>query len=186
MTAVLGVVPQAAEAWEKKTVLTAYVSGESLAPSLVTIAAEAQAAKMFADIDISIQWHSGKPRTPLPLNFVVVEIVDQVPKDIPPGALAYAKPYDRTHIMVFYNRVHATVHSQTEPALLAHVLVHEIAHVLQGINRHSEEGIMKARWDANDYHVMQSRPLVFTPKDIDLIRLGVKARPEESRSSETR
>jgi hypothetical protein len=85
-------------------------------------------------------------------------------------------PYDRIHIKVFYDRVRTTVHSQTVPALLAHVFVHEIAHVLQGFSRHSDEGIMKAHWDANDYHLMQSKPLAFTQKDLDFIRLGLAAR----------
>ena len=74
------------------------------------------------------------------------------------------------------------MHSQTVPALLAHVLVHEIAHILQGINRHSDEGVMKAHWDANDYHLMQSKPLFFTPKEIDLIQLGVATREEHASS----
>jgi hypothetical protein len=176
ITAVVGFGHQAAVARERKTVLTAYVLGESFAPSLVTIAAEAQAGKMFADIGVSIQFRSGQPHAPLPLHFVIVEIGDQTPKDLYPGALAYARPYDRIHIKVFYDRVHATVHSQTVPALLAHVLVHEIAHVLQGFSRHSDEGIMKAHWDANDYLVMQSKRLSFTQKDIDFIRLGLATR----------
>jgi hypothetical protein len=164
---------QAAVAGESKTVLTVYVLEESVAPSLVNISARAQAGKMFADIGISIQWRSGQPHAPLPLNFVIVEMGDQTPKDLYPGALAYAMPYDRIHIKVFYDRVSTTVYSQTVPALLAHVLAHEITHVLQGFSRHSDEGIMKARWDANDYRRMQSKPLGFTQKDIDFIRLGL-------------
>ena len=38
---------------------------------------------------------------------------------------------------------------------------------------------MKAHWDANDYHVMQRKPLAFNQKDIDLIRLGLAAREEQ-------
>jgi hypothetical protein len=176
MTALADFGFQGTVAGESKTLLTVYVLEESVAPSLVNISARAQAGKMFADIGISIQWRSGRPHPPLPLNFVIVEMGEQTPKDLYPGALAYAMPYDRIHIKVFYDRVRTTVHSQTVPALLAHVFVHEIAHVLQGFSRHSDEGIMKAHWDANDYHLMQSKPLAFTQKDLDFIRLGLAAR----------
>ena len=81
---------------------------------------------------------------------VIIEVAERTPKELLPGALAFATPYDRTHITVFYDRVELAVHANTVPALLAHVLAHEIAHVLQSIKRHSEEGIMKARWDAHD------------------------------------
>jgi hypothetical protein len=48
------------------------------------------------------------------------------------------------------------------PALLSHVLAHEIAHVLQGVSRHSESGILKARWDREDFFLMQQHRLNFT------------------------
>jgi len=34
--------------------------------------------------------------------------------------------------------------------LLAHVLVHEIADILEGVDQDSEEGVMKAHWTADD------------------------------------
>jgi len=39
-------------------------------------------------------------------------------------------------------------------SVLAHVLVHEVTHILQGIPRHSESGVMKAQWDSNDFAQM--------------------------------
>lgn len=59
---------------------------------------------------------------------------------------------------------------------MAHVLVHEITHMLQGTDWHSTTGIMKARWDQSDYFAMRSGPLPFSPEDVDLIREGIKAR----------
>jgi hypothetical protein len=37
------------------------------------------------------------------------------------------------------------------PIILGHVLVHEITYILQGICRHSESRIMKARWELRDF-----------------------------------
>jgi hypothetical protein len=62
------------------------------------------------------------------------------------------------------------------PSVLAHVLVHEITHVLEGIDRHSATGIMKDRWDDNDYFEMRRKPLRFAQKDVDLIYDGLKVR----------
>ena len=57
--------------------------------------------------------------------------------------LAYALPFEGTHIVVFYDRVEECVRADLFPTLLAYVLVHEITHILQEITRHSATGIMK-------------------------------------------
>jgi hypothetical protein len=44
-------------------------------------------------------------------------------------------------------------------------LVHEISHVLQGTNRHSETGVMKARWNQEDYDAID--PVFGTMADFD-------------------
>ena len=59
---------------------------------------------------------------------------------------------------------------------LAHVLVHEITHILQASDRHSDSGVMKARWIAQDYEAMARKPLRFTSEDLDLIHRGAAAR----------
>jgi hypothetical protein len=58
----------------------------------------------------------------------------------------------------------------------AHVLVHEIVHILERTDHHADSGVMKAQWNPDDYaHMMQS-PLGFTEEDLQLIRLGLAAR----------
>jgi len=37
------------------------------------------------------------------------------------------------------------------PSLLAHVIVHEITHLIKGTDEHSESGILKQRWEPADY-----------------------------------
>jgi hypothetical protein len=97
-----------------------------------------------------------------------------------PNAFAYALPYEGTHIVVFYDRVQHVSTPSGRPSLLAHVLVHEITHILQGMPRHSGEGIMKANWDARDYSAMTWKPLVFTSEDIDLIHNGLARRAAQA------
>src|SRR5262249_1158427 len=60
-----------------------------------------------------------------------------------PKALAYAMPYEKTHMVVFLDRVRAVAEPNAVRFVLAYVLLHEITHMLEGMARHSETGIMK-------------------------------------------
>jgi hypothetical protein len=51
-----------------------------------------------------------------------------------------------------------------------YVLAHEIAHVLQGVARHSDSGVMRARWTDLDYQWMSKGALKFATEDVQLIR----------------
>ena len=61
-----------------------------------------------------------------------------------------------------------------------------MTHLLKGIGRHSETGIMKAHWSAQDYTDMAWKPLSFTADDIDLIQNGVSARMAQSQEAKAR
>jgi hypothetical protein len=137
--------------------------------------AQALASQMFGAAGVKIEW-----REPChcPVGAILVSLSEYTPASDHPGALAYALPYEGTHIVVFYDRLHT--YSVTDPyglpTLLAHVLVHEITHILQGTDRHSETGVMKARWDQWDFARMRIKALPFTELDINLIQSGVDAR----------
>jgi hypothetical protein len=93
------------------------------------------------------------------------------------GALGVALPLEGTHAWVFYDRVLlASPDDAYIAALLAHVMAHEIGHVLQGIIRHSESGILKAHWSGTDCARMVSFPLMFTREDAILIHHGLEER----------
>jgi hypothetical protein len=89
--------------------------------------------------------------------------------------LAYALPYEGAHSRVFYDRIAARGNALM-PHLLAHVLVHEITHILQGVTWHSGQGVMKAQWNQQDFHLMLGRSLEFASLDIDLIHDGIAKR----------
>lgn len=55
-------------------------------------------------------------------------------------------------------------------------MVHEITHILEGVNDHSPEGIMKARWTDADIKGMIVKPLSFAPRDVRLIHIGLADR----------
>jgi hypothetical protein len=105
-----------------------------------------------------------------------VSLSANTPKHMSPETLAQAFPFEGTHIEVFYGRIDCCVNPKLVRFLLAHVLVHEITHTLEGLRVHSDSGIMKARWDADECLHLESKPLTFTAADIDLIYIGLKAR----------
>jgi hypothetical protein len=137
--------------------------------------ATAKASSLFLSAGVKLDWHSelsdckGRP------DAMVVSFRAMTPKTFHPGALAYAFPYEGVHIEVFYDRI-----AQSDPALLpslmANVIVHEITHILQGIDRHSASGVMKAMWNSADYTLMKRGLLRFTAVDVEMIRDGFAAR----------
>lgn len=135
------------------------------------------ASKVFAGIGIGIEWHAAGA-CPSASGAIRVAVSDQPP---PPGhntELAYSFPYEGTRIVIFYDRIKDMARDKQLPmsSLLAYVLAHEIAHVLQRTSRHSDSGIMKARWDRMDDLQIQQNTLRFTPFDVDLIHDGLAAR----------
>ena len=144
---------------------------------LIVDAAETLASQMFCRIRVRLQWY-GPPVCPAgAADTIFVMIQTHTPEGKFPGALGVALPLEGSHASVFYDRVlPAGPGDSRVAALLAHVMAHEIAHLLQGIVRHSESGILKARWSATDLARMAYFPLMFAPEDAILINHGLEER----------
>lgn len=155
----------------------AYVDNGAVPPRVLHLA-EGIADRMFTTAGVRIEWrghaHQGDR---LPGGALAIGLAVNTPADFLPGALASARVYEGTHIDVFCDRIDRLAPAANMAApLLAHVLVHEISHMLEGIDRHSETGVMKAHWNARDYADMATNPLPFAPVDVTLIQLGLAAR----------
>lgn len=163
-----------AESKDQKRIVVYFEN--SLAPK-EQFASQKLAEQMFATAGVSVVWRVGTPPEAelAEQRPIVIRFATNTPVADHPGALAFAVPYEGVHIRVFYDRVRMGNPRATH-AVLAHVLVHEITHILQGVARHSETGIMKVRWTAQDYTDMAWQPLAFTAADIDLIQSGMVAR----------
>jgi hypothetical protein len=175
LTMMLALAAGMAWAGESVNARTVAVCADQLRDFQTLQLAKAGASRIFATAGVQIQWHQ---RFACPKDAILVTFSQNTPRTDRPGALAYALPYEGTHVVVFYDRME---HEQAgNPiflrTLLAHVLVHEITHILQGIDRHSETGVMKARWDDRDFSEMRIKPLPFTASDVDLIQRGVDGR----------
>src|SRR5215472_5599813 len=138
--------------------------------------AQNMAAGLFASIGISIEWRdlyrrckAGQDRP------ILVRLSMHTDYREFPGALAYALPFEGSHIRVFYDRVLQADRGRVS-YVLAYTLVHEITHVLEGTNDHSDSGIMKRRWNVKDYAAMERQTLWFEERDVRLIQLRLQAR----------
>jgi hypothetical protein len=163
-----------AQAARPQTKITVYVRDKASINPWVGVTAKTLARQMFAWIGISLEWGIGKPAAEASQLPIFIDLVGNTPAKLRPGAMAYTQPCNGTHITVFYDRV---VDSSNPGRVLAHVMVHEIGHVLQGVCRHADSGIMKAKWNIWDLHeILSFQTLQFTREDVDLIYLGLAVR----------
>jgi len=147
---------------------------------VILVRAEDMTSRMFKSAGVAVEWRSvgmGACRKPQQTQTIVLDFATTTPTSQYPGALAYALPYEGIHIVLMLDRIQKKAAGPAQvPPLLAHVMTHEITHILQGIARHSETGVMKALWDSHDFLQMTKEPLAFTPEDIALIARGVRLR----------
>ena len=138
-------------------------------PDAQVMAAPAAVSRIFRDIGVKLDWRGDPRLCSASERAIVIRFAGAAPVGSRPDILAYALPYERRTIVVFLDRVKA----RRFPPLLTYVLVHEIAHVLQGVARHSEVGIMRPTWRAGDYTEMRHGTFAFSEHDVDLIHLGL-------------
>jgi hypothetical protein len=151
--------------------------------------AELEARRIFRKAGIETEWFNAVTRegtTSITLckdargpSHVILEILprsmkehtfgvafDDVGQDF--GSCAY----------VFYDSVKKLAARTTvgRDVLLAHLLAHEIGHLLLGPKSHSPVGIMRAEWSAKDLDEAATGGLVFTSTESERMRSGVLAR----------
>jgi len=130
---------------------------------------KAKTSKLFATIGIRLEWTEDRRYCHNDFAAVRLSVRRQAAPASGPDWLGYALPYDRGQIVAFYDRVVSSRGIVSVEDMLAYVFAHEIAHVLEGISRHSANGIMKAFWDNTDRLQMTQGSLTFAPIDISLI-----------------
>ena len=136
------------------------------------MAASAAVSRIFFEIGVGLDWRRDPRHCAAPEHGIVITVTENAPADFHRHSLAYAMPYELRTVVVFLDRIRA----RRFPPLLTYVLAHEIAHMLQGIARHSEVGILRPVWRPEDYFDMRLGKLTFTKEDVQLIHLGLDAR----------
>jgi hypothetical protein len=134
-------------------------------------------SQIFSAIRVKLIWVTlHHERTAFQGGTIIVKFSAKTPIDFRSRALALSFPFEGIHARVFYDRVQQRVRAALVPTLLGHVLAHEIAHLLEKTDVHSDKGIMKACWGLSDYDQMAWGTLTFTGFDIRLIYDGLDAR----------
>jgi hypothetical protein len=80
-------------------------------------------------------------------------------------------------VYVFYRRVEieAQRYAVSLGLVLACALAHEIGHVLLPDGGHSQEGLMRAFWNSDDFYRADRGQLRFIPEQVALIRRRVQS-----------
>lgn len=152
------------------------------------------ASAIFEKIGVRLNWRAGE--LPATRNVAAneslqkafgIHTAEHAPESATPGALASARIVGAsgTEITVYKDRVQRFLDNNGNLAGvgIGYVLAHELAHVMQGVPRHSESGILKAHWSNNDYQQMIFHKLVFTDFDVDLIHRGLVSQLANSMAS---
>jgi hypothetical protein len=155
--------------------LTVYLSGDEIIPRHVEVAAEAMATRMFAEPDVRVSWKTADRKSATrPGRHMFVTFTDDT-KGFTSNAWALAKSDEGEEIKILRSRLKwGSADPKMFTGLLAHMLVHEITHNLQGVTWHAKTGVMKAAWKRQDLSEMAMRPLGFEPADLILIRNGIE------------
>jgi hypothetical protein len=179
----------AAQAGSRKpqadALVTVFTYDRAGVPRIVMGRAKAVAAMAFAAAGIEVRWVEGKrlgePRVVAAGEALRVVFDGQAPADFRPHAMAFTNIGGGAdaNVHVFYNRVADAEDMRAQrstgthtrlPEFLGNVLAHELTHALEGVKRHSSEGLMKAEWNAGDLADMVYGPLPLAAEDRDLLR----------------
>lgn len=137
--------------------------------------AENIASHIFAGAGVRIRWQLGEPKRREQHAAIIIDLSSSTPETLAPGALAFAQVYEGIHINVFCDRIKNTANGSDRLGtfLLAHIMAHEIVHILEGIDRHSATGLMKPSWTQMEIEGMSVHPLSLAPEDVRLIHNGL-------------
>jgi hypothetical protein len=160
---------------ETRQKLTACLQVEIPDPHLISRLAQGLATRIFADNGIPLDWRACEPAGESSRT-IVVHLVSGKREGLLSGVLGYAMP-DRRYIVIFYDRIETM---QDPWNVLGHVMVHEITHIIQGVSRHSDTGLMKPHWSTHDLSEMRYKPLSFAQEDLILLYSALAMRREST------
>ena len=145
------------------------------APAIVRDA-EREVTRVYQDIGVRVEWDHAAARGAgeAALQIILVAHESGVLRrthDQIMGVAAWT-PAGTPVIYVFYRRVEAEAahYSVSVVFVLACALAHELGHVLMPERGHSQDGLMRACWNGDDFHRADRGQLRFLPEQVALIR----------------
>jgi hypothetical protein len=170
-----------AESQRRPILMTVAVCNNAGVDAWTLSAAEKRASRIFRHAGVEVEWVGAGDCTLLPKgSHIAVVILSQAPlgwtsrdaMGLAPSRTGY---YRRAY--VFYDRVQDFLEAKvgsSEPSglfiVLAHVIAHEIGHLLIPGQAHTARGIMRGRWRYSDWILASNGLLLFRPDQIRVIR----------------
>ena len=137
-------------------------------PARVLEQSQAEVARIFADAGLAVRWTDTGPR-------FTVTIVPQVlgyASAMSPVMGVALRTTNRTTAQVFFRQVQDFAHAYDVDlsTILAHVIAHELGHLLLPTNAHSPTGLMQPTWDDALVRDVKRGSLTFTEAQAARIR----------------
>jgi len=145
------------------------------APAIVRDA-EREVTRVYQDIGVRVEWDHAAARGAgqAALQIILVAHESGVLRHTHDQIMGVATwtPAGTPVIYVFYQRVEAEAarYSVSVVFVLACALAHELGHVLMPERGHSQDGLMRASWNGDDFHRADRGQLRFLPEQVALIR----------------
>ena len=178
--AICGGQPISGETWKERPVVQVIVKNPSAVEWTILSMAKLVVAGILSEAGVQLRWFAGERQGDSNQPAVTITFSACTPGTLLPGAMGYALPYATggVRITLFLDRMQPVLarSPNTRGAILGHVIAHELVHVLQGIGRHSDSGLMKGRWSEDDFQQMGVKPLGLAPGDLALITSGLARR----------
>jgi hypothetical protein len=172
-----------AAAWgrdsEPEAVVVARIDNTQPLDFVVVARAKTLASLVLQRAGVRLEWGKDIPNA----ETIEIRMESNASVRTPLEVMAYALPYSSgsTRIHIFSDRVR-NPHVTAVETVLAYVIAHEIVHVLEGCSRHSDDGVMKARWTGADYLQMAFGGLEFSDLDLQLLRAHFEKRAAEKQT----
>ena len=144
------------------------IDNDANVPAAVLNASQDEVARIFAIAGLSVEWAETGPR--FTVQIVHTGVVGY--RKAPPAVMGVAlrRPGGAT-AQIFFNHVQDFARSYRigVSTLLAHVIAHEIGHLLLPQMPHSATGLMQAVWDDALVREARAGSLMFTDEQIKRI-----------------
>jgi hypothetical protein len=188
-----------ATAVDTSLVITVHVHNYAEVDRKTLTEAETVATEIFRKAGVETRWidssdlqHTnlvGWDLTHLVLSILSEQMSHRLPVANEVMGVAPGTGLNRQTVYVLYSRVksrarHLLAESMRrgdgeyvgKGKILGHVIAHEFGHLLLNLDSHSPTGIMRGKWDTNDFASANYGDLLFAPQQAEAIRAEVARR----------
>jgi hypothetical protein len=141
---------------------------EARVPPQVLEQSQAEVARIFGDVGLAVRWTDSEPRFTVT---IVPQVLGYASAQSPVMGVA-RRTTNRSTVQVFFRQVQDFSHAYRVDLgmMLAHVIAHELGHLLLPTAAHSPTGLMRPMWDEALVRDVKRGSLTFTAAQAARIR----------------